>query len=278
MKKLLLVALFTTMVFSQYTDGNTVVTWSKYKWEPIGENPDLSWMDRNADVAAYQLARHKVSRQLMSSMMLTHFWTGESEDVAILGEFRNMQDATGYAGFNNIDDMAWRNADERSTAVSNYNRHFQSYHEDVHILEHWKALEKKHTAALTGEETINNGNVVSVSIRYWKRMSEVEGGSGEDRLAMMKKYADEVVKQNPKIVSQKVLTHLWSGSIEGGVLPVFYITEYASLEDMAAAGNAALEDAAFGAENRGDYWKYFHDIWDNHTDLGIFKTFAPANK
>ena len=109
-------------------------------------------------------------------------------------------------------------------------------------------------------------------------MSEVEGGSGEDRLAMMKKYADEVVKQNPKIVSQKVLTHLWSGSIEGGVLPVFYITEYASLEDMAAAGNAALEDAAFGAENRGDYWKYFHDIWDNHTDLGIFKTFAPANK
>ena len=73
MKKLLLVALFTTMVFSQYTDGNTVVTWSKYKWEPIGENPDISWMDRNADVATYQLARHKVSRQLMSSMMLTHF-------------------------------------------------------------------------------------------------------------------------------------------------------------------------------------------------------------
>ena len=122
MKKLLLMALFTTMAFSQYTDGNTVVTWSKYKWEPIGENPDISWMDRNADVAAYQLARHKVSRQLMSSMMLTHFWTGESEDVAILGEFRNMQDATDYAGFNNIDDMAWRNADERTTAVSNYNR------------------------------------------------------------------------------------------------------------------------------------------------------------
>ena len=224
MKKLLLMALFTTLAFSQYTDGNTVVTWSKYKWEPIGENPDISWMDRSADVAAYQLARHKVSRQLMSSMMLTHFWTGESEDVAILGEFRNMKDATDYAGFNNINDMAWRNADERSTAVSNYNRHFQSYHEDVHILEHWKALEKKNTAALTGEETINNGNVVSVSIRYWKRMSEVEGGSGEDRLAMMKKYANEVVKKNDKIVSQKVLTHLWSGSIEGGILPVFYIT------------------------------------------------------
>jgi hypothetical protein len=278
MKKLLLMALFTTLAFSQYNDGNTVVTWSKYKWEPIGENPDISWMDRDADVAAYQLARHKVSRQLMSSMMLTHFWTGESEDVAILGEFRNMKDATDYAGFNNINDMAWRNADERATALSNYNRHFQSYHEDVHILEHWKALEKKNTAALTGEETINNGNVVSVSIRYWKRMSEVEGGSSADRLAVMKKYADEVVKKNDKIVSQKVLTHLWSGSIEGGILPVFYITEYTSLEDMAAAGNAALEDAAFGAKNRGDYWKYFHDIWDNHTDLGIFKTFAPANK
>ena len=174
--------------------------------------------------------------------------------------------------------MAWRDSDERATAVSNYNRHFQSYHEDVHILEHWKVLEKKNTAALTGEETINNGNVVSVSIRYWKPMNQVEDGSGADRLNMMKKYANEVVKNNPKILSQKVLTHLWSGSIEAGALPVFYITEYASLEDMAAAGNAALEDAAFGPENRGDYWKYFHNIWDNHTDLGIFKTFAAANK
>ena len=278
MKKLLLVALFTTMVFSQYTDGNTVVTWSKYKWEPIGENPDLSWMDRSTDVAAYHSARNKVSRQLMSSMVLTHFWTGESADVAIVGEFRNLGDATDYAGFNNINDMAWRDSDERATTVSNYHRHFQSYHEDVHILEHWKVLEKKNTAALTGEETINNGNVVSVSIRYWKPMNQVEDGSGADRLNMMKKYANEVVKNNPKILSQKVLTHLWSGSIEAGALPVFYITEYASLEDMAAAGNAALEDAAFGPENGGDYWKYFHDIWDNHTDLGIFKTFASANK
>ena len=252
--------MLTTMAFSQYTDGNTVVTWSKYKWEPIGENPDLSWDDRSADVAAYHSARNPVSRQLMSSMILTHFWTGESEDVAILGEFRNLEAATDYAGFNNIDDMAWRNPDERATAVSNYNRHFQSYHEDVHILEHWKALEKKNTMALTGEETINNGNVVSVSVRYWKRLSNVEDGSSADRLNMMKKYANEVVKKNPKIISQKVLTHLWSGSIEGGALPVFYITEYASLEDMAEAGNGALEDAAFG-DNRWGYWKYFHNIW-----------------
>ena len=277
MKKILIMAMLTTMAFSQYTDGNTVITWSKYKWEPIGENPDLSWDDRSVDVAAYHSARNPVSKQLMSSMILTHFWTGESEDIGILGEFRNLEAATDYAGFNNIDDMAWRNPDERATAVSNYNRHFQSYHEDVHILEHWKALEKKNTMTLTGEETINNGNVVSVSVRYWKRLSDVEDGSSADRLNMMKKYANDVIKKNPKIVSQKVLTHLWSGSIEGGSLPVFYITEYASLEDMAEAGNGALEDAAFG-DNRWGYWKYFHNIWDKHSDLGIFKTFAPANK
>ena len=62
--------MLTTMAFSQYTDGNTVVTWSKYKWEPIGENPDLSWDDRGVDVAAYHSARNPVSRQLMSSMIL----------------------------------------------------------------------------------------------------------------------------------------------------------------------------------------------------------------
>ena len=276
MKKLIIAAIFTTIAFGQYTDGNTVVTISKYKWEPLSGS-ELTWGDRTADVIEFHTERNRVARKLMSSMILTHFWTGEVSEVLILGEFRNMGDATDYAGFNNINNLAWNNQEERVTAVSNYNRHFQSYHEDVHILEHWGALEKKNTMEVTGEENIVGGPVVSMSVRYWKPMSEVEGGSSEERLKMMKKYADDVVKKNPKIISQKILTHLWSGSIEAGSLPVFYITEYASLEDMNDAGNGVLEDEAFG-EDRIDYWKYFHSLLDKHTDLGIYRNFLPANK
>ena len=180
MKKLIIAAIFTTIAFGQYTDGNTVVTISKYKWEPLSGS-ELTWGDRTTDVIEFHTERNRVARKLMSSMILTHFWTGEVSEVLILGEFRNMGDATDYAGFNNINNLAWNNQEERVTAVSNYNRHFQSYHEDVHILEHWGALEKKNTMEVTGEENIVGGPVVSMSVRYWKPMSEVEGGSSEER-------------------------------------------------------------------------------------------------
>ena len=202
MKKILLMAMFITIAFSQYTDGNTVVTISKYKWEPLAGS-ELTWSDRTADVTEFHTKRNEAARKLMSSMFLTHFWTGEVSEVFILGEFKNMGDATDYAGFNNINSIAWFNQEERAAAVSNYNRHFQSYHEDVHILEHWGALEKKNTMEVTGEENIVGGSVVSIGIRYWKPMSDVEGGSSEERLEMMKKYADEVVKKILKLSVKK---------------------------------------------------------------------------
>ncbi len=278
MKKLILMAVFTTIAFGQYNDGNTVVTWSRYKWEPLSKLEGISLEDRAADVTEFHTKRNKVARKLLGSTMLTHYWSGSVLDVEILGEFKNMNDATDYAGFNNINQLAWNNPEERAAAVSNYNRHFQAYHEDVHIFENWVALEKKRTVEVTGEETFFSGPVVTVSVRYWKRMSDVEGGSAEERLKLMKKVAKEVVGKNPKILSQKVLTHLWSGSIEGGALPVVFLTEYASIADADDPGNAEYWEASFSEEEVQNYNKYFHWLIDKHDDLGLFRTFEPAGK
>ena len=57
MKKILLMAMFITIAFSQYTDGNTVVTISKYKWEPLAGS-ELTWSDRTADVTEFHTKRN----------------------------------------------------------------------------------------------------------------------------------------------------------------------------------------------------------------------------
>ena len=61
MKKLILITLFTTVAFGQYTDGNTVVTMSKYKWEPLSGS-ELTWSDRTADVIEFHTKRNRVAR------------------------------------------------------------------------------------------------------------------------------------------------------------------------------------------------------------------------
>ena len=278
MKRLIILSVLFSFIFAQYNQGNTVVTWSKYKWNPMSEIEGATWTDRVNDVTEFHSKRNPVARNLLSSMMLTHYWTGSVQDVHLLGEFRNMGDATDYAGVNNLNQMAWRNQDERTTAVRNYNRHFQSYHEDVHIFENWTALEKKRKITLTGEETLVSGPVVVVSVRYFKSLGSIENGSADERLDLLKKFANEVVKKNPKILSQKVLTHLWSDSIEGGRVPVYYITEYASMGDADNVDNAPYVEAAFSEQERSRYNGYFHPLTEYHDDLGLWRNFEPANK
>jgi hypothetical protein len=278
MKRLIILSVLFSFIFAQYNQGNTVVTWSKYKWNPMSEVEGATWTDRVNDVTEFHSKRNPVARNLLSSMMLTHYWTGSVQDVHLLGEFRNMGDATDYAGVNNLNQMAWRNQDERTSAVRNYNRHFQSYHEDVHIFENWTALEKKRKIALTGEETFVSGPVVVVSVRYFKNLGLIENGSADERLGLLKKFANEVVKKNPQILSQKVLTHLWSDSIEGGRVPVYYITEYASMEDADNVNNGPYVEAAFSEEERSRYNGYFHPLTEHHDDLGLWRNFEPANK
>ena len=57
-------------------------------------------------------------------------------------------------------------------------------------------------------------------------MGLVENGSAEERYELLKKFQKEVIANNPKIVSQKILTHLWSGKVVDGYFPVITISEY----------------------------------------------------
>ena len=142
-------------------------------------------------------------------------------------EFRNMNEATEYSGNQGpLNQKTWPDKEERQAAVSAYSKYLDSYHEDVHLFENHVKLEKKKKKSKDNPNT-----VVAVTTSYWKPLSKVEGGSAEEREKMMQKYFKNITMKNDKILSQRWVTHLWSGSLSNGYYPITLITEFASMQD-----------------------------------------------
>ena len=277
MKKLLiLVAILSSFTFAQYNSNgtdNTVLMWSKYKWTNMSEVEGGSAADRNQAVNTWYSRTNQANKMLKSSMFLYHYWTGAQEDVHILNEYASVEDATeAIRTAAKIRQTAFPNEEERRAAWSAQAKYFENYHEDLHIFENHTALEKKRTGGV-GEST-----VVTVSVAYFKPMGMVENGSIEERYKLLKKFQKEVIGKNPRIVSQKVLTHLWSGKVVDGYFPVVTISEYNSMEDADFAGedNPALFQKAFSEEEGAAYAKYWAP--GRHEDIGLFNNWIGANK
>jgi hypothetical protein len=205
---------------------------------------------------------------------LTHYWTGKVTDVNFLNEFKNMEDATLYSGTGgDLNEKTWPNEDERKAAVSGSNKYFQKYHEDVHLFENRKKLEKKKKKSKENPNT-----VVAVMTRYWKPLSKVEGGSSDERDKLMQKYHKKVTMKNDKIVSQRTVTHLWTGALSNGYYPITTITEFASMADAddLQTGPKLYEKVFKSEEDRAAFDKYWAPA--SHEDIGLFWNQSRYNK
>ena len=276
MKRLgiLLVLMLTTVSYAQYTKGNTVIAWSKYKFKPVSEVDGHKSGDRGKALLEYHTARNAKTKLLQSSLFLTHYWTGKVTDVNFLNEFKNMEDATLYSGTGgDLNKKTWPNEDERKAAVSGNNKYFQRYHEDVHLFENRKKLEKKKKKSKDNPNT-----VVAVTTRYWKPLSQVEGGSADERDKLMQKYHKKVTMKNDKIISQRTVTHLWTGALSNGYYPITRITEYASMADADdLETEPKLYEKAFKSkEDREALNKYWAPA--SHEDIGLFWNQSRYNK
>lgn len=257
MKRLgiLLVLMLTTVSYAQYTKGNTVIAWSKYKFKPPSEIKDYKSGDRGKALLEYHTKRNSKSTRLKSSLFLTHYWTGKQTDVNILNEFSSMEGATYYSGnSSDLNKKAWPKEDERKAAVSGNGKNFRSYHEDVHIFENHVKLEKKKIKSKDSPNT-----VVAVTTRYWKPLSQVEGGSADERDKLMQKYHKKVTMKNDKIISRRTVTHLWTGAVSGGYWGITAITEFASMADAddSVTGSKLYEKAFKTEEDRAGFNKYW---------------------
>ncbi|MBT7738055.1 MAG: hypothetical protein HN710_05015 [Candidatus Marinimicrobia bacterium] len=276
MKRLgiLLVLMLTTVSYSQYYEGNTVIAWSKYKFKPVSEVDGHKAGDRGKALLEYHTARNAKTKLLQSSLFLTHYWTGKVTDVNFLNEFKNMEDATLYSGTGgDLNEKTWPNEDERKAAVSGNNKYFQRYHEDVHLFENRKKLEKKKKKSKDNPNT-----VVAVTTRYWKPLSQVEGGSADERDKLMQKYHKKVTMKNDKIISQRTVTHLWTGALSNGYYPITRITEFASMADAddLETGPKLYEKAFKSKEDREAFNKYWAPA--SHEDIGLFWNQSRYNK
>jgi len=276
MKRLgiLLVLMLTTVSYSQYYEGNTVIAWSKYKFKPVSEVDGHKAGNRGKALLEYHTARNAKTKLLQSSLFLTHYWTGKVTDVNFLNEFKNMEDATLYSGTGgDLNEKTWPNEDERKAAVSGNNKYFQRYHEDVHLFENRKKLEKKKKKSKDNPNT-----VVAVTTRYWKPLSQVEGGSADERDKLMQKYHKKVTMKNDKIISQRTVTHLWTGALSNGYYPITKITEFASMADAndLETGPKLYEKAFKSKEDREAFNKYWAPA--SHEDIGLFWNQSRYNK
>ena len=277
MKKLItLIAILSSFTFAQYNSNstdNTVVMWGKYKWTNMSEVDGGSAADRNQAVNTWYSRTNQANKLLKSSMFLYHYWTGAVEDVHIVNEYASVEDATeAIRTAGKIRQIAFSDQEERRAAWNHQSKYFENYHEDLHIFENHVALEKKRIGGF-GDSTI-----VTVTVGYFQPMGLVENGSAEERYELLKKFQKEVIANNPKIVSQKILTHLWSGKVVDGYFPVITISEYNSMEDADNAGddNPALFEKAFSEEEGAAYAKYWAP--GRHEDIGLFNNWLGANK
>lgn len=276
MKQILLTTLFILSTFSygQYTEGNTVVVWSSYKFlETLEGVEGASTKDWKESFSEYYTKRNRKDKLLKSSLFLRHYWTGASWDYHEVNEFASMKDADEWSsGSGDLNQKAWPNKDKRAKAIQAVNKYRQrGYHKDTHVWENHPRYMKKRKKSKTPERT-----VVTVITQFWKPLSRVENGSADEREKLMDKFFKEVTMKNDKILSQRVLTHYWSDDIDNGHWPLTYIREWASIQDADdTETEAKLVEKAFTEEEQkalGKYWV------GKHVDIGVYANDTGFNK
>jgi hypothetical protein len=115
---------------------------------------------------------------------------------------------------------------------------------------------------LHGTSFAQDGHYYTVTT--WK-ISIPEGGSNAEFMGLMKEWYDKVVTKNDKIVSEKVLRHNSGSDMRDWV----FVDEYASWNDIDAAGEVQNKLVEEGWTNKDERKKFFDTFWkyvDTHSD------------
>ena len=125
--------------------------------------------------------------------------------------------------------------------------------------------------------------VVTITTHYLAPLSEVEGGSAEERSELLDKYYEDVVMKNDKLLSQIVLSHYWSGELGYGKgWPIVYVREWASMTDADdnESWSKVQEEAWPDEAEREAKVKRYFEYWSGnlHEDMGIYYNWVTIQK
>ncbi len=266
-------AIMTICLFGQKNPDNHVVTTSMYY---LKFNPEGSWAELTEMMEEEFTKMNQLDKELVSLMVLGHRWSGSLNEIVQVAEWKSIADADkSTVNTGAMRRKARPNEDKRKAFYEKYGKYWKSKHTDLAVEELVTSRIKRNNKRTT------ENTVVTVMEYYLKRISDVEGGSLEEREALFDEFFNKVIMKNDKILSRRELHHYWSGTLYGDKRSFTVITEYANLEDAdnisinAEAINKAWPDeddrkAFFQKRNKYLAW--------GHRDVALHNNLVNLNK
>ena len=263
-------------MFGQYNPDNHVVTISMNYMNNMDEVEDGSWTKMGELMEEESSKMNRLDKDMISSLVLGHGWSGSLNEVVYIREWKSIADADkSTVGTGDMRKEGWPNDEKRKAFFTAYRKYWTGKHKDLAVMEMVTSRLKRN------KKEITENSVVTVIEYYLKPMSQVEGGSVEEREALFNEYFNKVIMKNDKIISRRELKHYWSGSLGGGKIPVLLVTEYTNITDaVTGTGNTeAIKKAWPDEEERKAFFekrnKYI--AW-GHKDIGIHTNWVKMAK
>ena len=263
---------------AQDNEKNYVVTFTKNSLKPMVQIEDGSGAERKELSEEYARKMNPLTPELKMSMTLGHYWTGVSTDVLTINAYESIADADKVnENEQKTRERAWRREDVREEFFKNFGKYWVGGHTD---LEMFRLIPDR---TKTRKRKPKENTVVTITTHYLAPLSEVEGGSAEERSEILDKYFEDVVMKNDKLLSQIVLGHYWSGELGYGKgWPIVYVREWASMadaDDNESWGKVREEAWPDEVEREAQIKRYF-EYWSGnlHEDMGIYYNWVNLQK
>ena len=267
-----------SFLIAQENEKNYVVTFTKNSLKPMVQVEDGSGAERIELFEEYARKMNPLTPELKMSMTLGHYWTGVSTDVITINAYESIADADKVnENEQKTRERAWRRDDVREEFFKNFGKYWVGGHSDLEIFrlipERTKSRKRKP----------KENTVITITTHYLAPLSEVEGGSTEERKELMDKYFEDVEMKNDKLLSQIVLGHYWSGELGYGKgWPIVYVREWASLadaDDNESWGKVREQAWPDEVEREAKLKRYF-EYWSGnlHEDMGIYYNWVNLQK
>ena len=265
---LIFIGIAFSIALGQYKDGNRIVTLSKYYLKPWRTVDGGVWEERGKLFDENRKKMDIRDNLLVSSNVLYHYLSGTSNEVVVLDEWNSIVDADeSIKTRGDRRKKGWPNKKTREEFQKKHGKYWAGGHTDMGNYE----LETK--LLTSRKKKMKENTIIAIQEFTLAPMSEIEGGSSEERDKYLQEWFDKIVMKDDRVLSQMMLNHYWSGTAGSNGWPVLIVTEFANMDDLLDEDLSKLREAgwpdekerkAFGERHRA-YWGQY-----THTDMGIY--------
>ena len=264
----ILLGIVCSIAVGQYKEGNRIVTLSKYYLKPWRTVEDGDWKEREKLFDENRKKMDIRDNLLVSSNVLYHYLSGTSNEVVVLNEWNSIMDADeSIKTRGDRRKKGWPNKKTREEFQKKHGKYWAGGHTDMGNYELETKLLKRR------KKKMKENTIIAIQEFTMAPMSEIEGGSSEERDKYLQEWFDKVVMKDDRVLSQMMLNHYWSGTAGSNGWPVLIVTEFANMDDLLDEDLSKLLEAGWPDEKeRKAFQKRHRAYWGQytHTDMGIY--------